>query len=72
MNETAYTERRYTIDRGNMSDAQYIAALLQSNAVLYSENRRLVRLRLTETLQQQREARNCAKCLIKMEKNQTT
>jgi hypothetical protein len=65
METTNYSERRYTIDKGNMTDAQYIDALLRSNEVMHSENRRLVRLFLKERKNELREAINCAKCLLK-------
>jgi hypothetical protein len=65
METTACSERRYTIDKGNMTDAQYINALLRSNETLHSENRRLTGLFLREQKKQKREAFNCAKCLLK-------
>jgi DNA gyrase/topoisomerase IV subunit A len=62
-------DEKVRVIRGKKSDAQYIKALEESNKVLSSENRRLVRLRLRELDAIEREKRNtaynCAKCLLK-------
>jgi hypothetical protein len=63
------TEETVCVCRGKMNDAQYIKALEQSNKTLGSENRRLVKLRITEWGQVEKakikNALNCSKCLIK-------
>lgn len=45
-------EKTIRVNRGGRTDAQYIKALENSNAVLSRENRRLIRLRRTEASQQ--------------------
>lgn len=45
-------EKTIRVNRGKRTDAQYIKALENSNAVLSRENRRLIRLRRTEASQQ--------------------
>ena len=45
-------EKTIRVNKGGRTDAQYIKALENSNAVLSRENRRLIRLRRTEASQQ--------------------